>query len=696
MPEGSDNKRTADPAVVASEAAHGGTDTAQAFISYASADRSTADAVCAALEREGARCWIAPRDVTPGELYSANIVHAIDTTRVVVLVLSQHAADSAHVLREVERAASKRHPILSFRIDQAPLPEGLEYFLNSSQWLDASITGVDRALPKLVDAVKGALGKPTVAARDHQSQLVPTNASKRPTRALLALVAIIAAALAYVGVDRLWLSKHDGAQSELVEATPASPSESSPAMSANSAKAIAVLPFLNLSSDKEQEYFSDGLSEELLNLLAKVPELRVAARTSSFYYKGKDVKLTDVARELQVAHLLEGSVRKSGNRVRITAQLIRASDGYHQWSETYDRTLEDIFAVQEEIAAAVVSQLKIKLLSAPPKVRETNPEAYALYLQAQEIVGQQGDRADKSIALYQRSLAIDPNYAPAWIGLGYEYAYEVIYGLRPRNDGTKIAREAIGQALAIDPDYAEAHALLGWLVLKLDHDLAASARHLERALALDPRSLVAIGVATQLNVALGREHKNVEIAEYFLSRDPMVSGNHTRLGHSYLDTGRLDGAIASFRAALTLAPDSEDVHAAIADALLLKGEYEAAIAEYKKERVEPKRLAGLASAYHALRQNEKSNAALGELIEKYPNWAVLIAITFADRDEFDRAFEWLQAAVTIGDSDLMTVPESQWLKSLHDDPRWLPFLRKIGMAPERLAAIKFELKVPTH
>ena len=154
MPEGSGNKPTADSAAVAPGAVQGGSDTAQAFISYASADRVVANAVCGALEREGVRCWIAPRDVTPGELYAANIVHAIDTTPVVVLVLSQHAADSAHVLREVERASSKRHPILSFRIDQAPLPDGLEYFLNTSQWLDASATGVDRALPKLVDAVK--------------------------------------------------------------------------------------------------------------------------------------------------------------------------------------------------------------------------------------------------------------------------------------------------------------------------------------------------------------------------------------------------------------------------------------------------------------------------------------------------------------------------------------------------------------
>ncbi len=221
---------------------------------------------------------------------------------------------------------------------------------------------------------------------------------------LLTLAVLIAAALAYVGVDRLWLSKRDdpqkafgGGDTCLAFRVFACDAHSIPA------KSIAVLPFVNMSSDKDQEYFSDGLSEELLNLLAKIPELRVAARTSSFYYKGKDVKLTDVARELQVAHLLEGSVRKSGNRVRITAQLIRASDGYHQWSETYDRTLEDIFAVQEEIAAAVVSQLKVRLLNAPPKARKTNSEAYALYLQAMQLRRLGTDRFDESIALSRKA-----------------------------------------------------------------------------------------------------------------------------------------------------------------------------------------------------------------------------------------------------------------------------------------------------
>jgi TolB-like protein/Tfp pilus assembly protein PilF len=451
-----------------------------------------------------------------------------------------------------------------------------------------------------------------------------------------------------------------------------------------------------MSSEKEQEYFSDGLAEELLNVLSKVPELRVAARTSSFYFKGKDAKLPDIARELQVAYLLEGSVRKSGDRVRITTQLIRASDGYHQWSETYDRTLADIFAVQEEIAGAVVSELKATLLGAAPKVHKTVPEAYDSYLQAKQLERQGTARSEEAIDLYQKTLAIDPGFAPAWLWLGAHFAGQADLGLRPLDAGMKLARETIQKALAIDPNFAAAHAALGWVAMNYDHDLAAAARHLEHALALDPADPVALGTGRMLNRALNRMNKGVELSEYLVSRDPMDPGGHRDLAFNYLYAGRLDDAIASYRAVLRLAPSAHTVHASIGDVLLLKGQYEAALAEYKDEPFEPARLGGLASAYYSLGQKRASDAALEEMIDKYPNWAGSIAMTFAYRDEIDRAFEWLYKAADLRESTLAGVPSDIWLKNLHDDPRWLPFLRKIGKAPEQLAAIKFELKVPTH
>ena len=657
------------------------------FISYASQDKAVADAVCAALESAGVACWIAPRDVTPGEFYAESIVHAIDSAKVVVLVLSQNAAVSQHVLREVERASSKRHLVVSFHIDLAPLPAGLEYFLNTSQWLDASATGVDRALPRLVDAVRSALAQPSAAARVNPDPAVTTRASPRPNRMLVALAVIIATALAYVVVDKFWLSKRVDEQQSLVEATPAI-----------SEKSVAVLPFVNRSSDKEQEYFSDGLSEELLNLLAKIPELQVAARTSSFYYKGKEVKLAEMARELHVAYLLDGSVRKSGNRVRITAQLIRAADGYHQWSETYDRTLEDIFAVQEEIAAAVVTQLKVRLLGAAPNVRKTSPEAYALFLQARQLDRQYtGQGFEQSIALYQQALAIDPTYAAAWNGLAGNYLQQANLGLGPRSadEGFRLARVAAHKALAIDSEYAWAHVNLGEIARIYDDDLAAAARHFEHALALDPADLYTLRNAAYLSMSLDRLNTAIEVMEYVAARDPMDAVTHLVLCWAYVVAGRLDEAITSCRVCLKLSPDTIGAHYWMGAAMLLKGDNKAALAAMQAEPAEGWRLTGLALAYHALGQASASDAALAELIKKHEKrWSDAVAWVLAFRGEADRAFDWMAKVVAYHNAVVANFPNDPFLRNLHNDPRWLPFLQKLGKTPEQLAAIKFEVKVP--
>src|SRR3954470_3595733 len=228
-------------------------------------------------------------------------------------------------------------------------------------------------------------------------------------------------------------------------------------------KSIAVLPFVNMSEHKANESFSDGISDRLLNLLAKIPQLQVTARTSSFAFKGKETGIPEIARTLHVANVLEGSVRKAGNSVRITAQLIKAGTDTHLWSQTYDRKLDDIFAIQDEIAADVVKQLKVTLLGAVPKARTTDPEAYALYLQAVQL-GRQftAEAFQQSDALYRKVLAIDPRYAPAWYGLARNIINETSQGLLPNKEGFTQAREANMKALVIDPDYAPAHAQLGW------------------------------------------------------------------------------------------------------------------------------------------------------------------------------------------------------------------------------------------
>src|SRR5215468_2579505 len=299
-----------------------------------------------------------------------------------------------------------------------------------------------------------------------------------------------------------------------------------------SAESIAVLPLVNMSEDKANEYFSDGISEELLNLLSKIPQLKVAARTSSFSFKGKGVEIPEIARQLHVAYVLEGSVRKSGDELRITAQLIRAAEGYHLWSETYDRKMDDIFKIQDEIAGEVVKELKVKLLGAAPKARTTDPKAYALYLQARELGRQQSPEAfAKSDALYRQVLEIDPRYAPAWDELARNFNDKTGMGLLSNQEGLARAREAAEKALAIDPDYAPAHSRLGWIAMYGDNDLAGAARHFQRALALDPTDVSVLTNAAAFLSNLGRLNEAVALNEAVVRRDPVNLTALVNLGY---------------------------------------------------------------------------------------------------------------------------------------------------------------------
>src|SRR5438045_6797830 len=383
-------------------------------------------------------------------------------------------------------------------------------------------------------------------------------------------------------------------------------------------KSIAVLPFVDMSAGKDQEYFSDGISEELLNLLAKIPQLQVTARTSSFAFKGKETGIPEIARTLHVAHVLEGSVRKAGNSVRITAQLIRAGTDTHLWSQTYDRKLDDIFAIQDEIAADVEKQLKATLLGAAPKARTTDPEAYALYLQAVQL-GRQftAEPFQQSDALYRKVLATDPRYAPAWDGLATNLANEAGQGLMPRTEGFAQAREAAVRALAIDPDYAPAHAGLGWIAMDGDNDLAGAAQHFRRALALDPADLDVLRNSVMLLAALGRLDESLALNQALVRRDPVNVNTLFNLGLFQRRAGRLDAAIASQRTVLGLAPGRCGAHAQLATTLLLKGDAQGALAEIEQETSENWKLIGLPMAYHALGRKADSDAALTALIAKY-------------------------------------------------------------------------------
>ena len=469
-----------------------------------------------------------------------------------------------------------------------------------------------------------------------------------------------------------------------------------PAASVTSDNSIAVLPFVDMSQGKDQEYFSDGISEELLNLLAKVTQLHVAARTSSFSFKGQNIEIPEIARRLHVAHVLEGSIRKAGDQVRITAQLIRAADGYHVWSETWDRKLDDIFKIQDEIAGKVVDELKVTLLGAAPKARTTDPGAYALYLQAVQLGRQQTAEAFRqSDALFRKALAIDPRYAPAWAGLAENLRREGDQALLPGKEGYAQSREAAMKALEIDPEYAPAHARLGWIVAFGDNDLAGGAKHFQRALALDPSDLDVLRSSATLLAYLGRLDEALALEEAIVRRDPVNVTALYNLGVYQRCAGRFDAAIASYRTVLSLAPGRGGAHADIGNALLLKGDAPGALEEIEQETSEVWKMIGLPMAYHALGRKADSDAALAALIAKYEkDGPSNIAYVYAFRGEADKAFAWLDKAVEYGDHGINEVVTENLFAKIHADPRWLVFLRKVGKTPEQLVKIEFKVTLP--
>jgi len=513
-------------------------------------------------------------------------------------------------------------------------------------------------------------------------------------------IGLIVVALTFILVDRLWLSPRHAEQlaapSEVVSGhvRTSGPESAEPHYPPNS---IAVLPFVNMSDDAGNEYFSDGISEELLNVLAKVPGLRVIARTSSFAYKGKDVKIADIARELNVSHVLEGSVRKSGNRVRITTQLIHAADSSHLWSETYDRTLDDIFAIQDEIASEVVQQLKITLLGQAPKTPEVDPKAFALFLQGRYFTNLgSAEGYSKAVEVLEQALTIDPVYAPAWAELGRTFNNQTTQRLLPREEGFTKALESLDKAISLDPGNAIAYSRKGWTTMAYKGDLVTATGLLQQALALEPGNVIVLANAADLVKALGRLDEAIALEEQALLRDPLDPTQYINLGGAYIEAKRYDEAEAMFRKAMLLSPNRIGVRAMLGRVLLLKNQPEAAMDALEGEPFEPLKLAGLVLGHHALGNAVESDAALEILVAKYAETtAPLIGLVYASLGELEIALEWLvKAYEQEGPRVLLNAMKSPELESLRSDPRWEQLLTRAGVSEQQLAAIPFEVVLP--
>ncbi|HUA88928.1 MAG TPA: TIR domain-containing protein, partial [Steroidobacteraceae bacterium] len=540
---------------------------AAAFISYASADRATADALTAYLEGRGIRCWMAPRDVPPGALYADAIVRAINEARALVLLLSHPSTQSRHVGKELERASSKRKRIIAVRLDAAPLPPAFEYFLSESQWADVPAEGRERAFARLAEA----LLRPEDAAPAPPSAGLPASAPP-PRRPRLGLLALGAAALvALLAGGWLLLRPH---------AAPA------PLGGPVTDKSIAVLPFADMSESHDQEYFADGMAEQILDLLAQIPALKVIARTSSFQFKGRAADVRTVGEKLGVSTVLEGSVRKAGDHLRITAQLIRAADGSHLWSQVYDAQVQDVLRTQDEIASAVVSALKVSLLGAPPgrPAATANPEAYSLYLQARADLRFTADSAQVAIERLQRSLALDPNFAPAWALLADLYSSAMVFGLK---DSYQALRErvlaAANHALELDPKNLEALTAISNLYF-VDYDPQRAGNALRTAREIAPQDPNVLSQAAFFAIGACRLEEAERDARTILEHDPLNVDSYRILATALWFQGRNREAEDTYRQLFAFRPDAESMRYRLAIILVTDGHPEQALAELKSER----------------------------------------------------------------------------------------------------------------
>jgi TolB-like protein/Tfp pilus assembly protein PilF len=456
-----------------------------------------------------------------------------------------------------------------------------------------------------------------------------------------------------------------------------------PGGSAPPPPSIAVLPFADMSPGHDQEYFADGVAEEILNALAHVEGLKVIARTSSFSFKGKNDDLRRIGQQLDVAHVLEGSLRKDGDQIRVTAQLIRVADGSHVWSETYDRRLTGIFKVQDEIARAVVTRLKGALLpgfSAPAERQGTTPAAYEQYLIGLHGGGESREGYQVGLAAFERAVALDPDYAPAWAELASNIFWNLaIYG-GDRKAGLARAAMAAERAVRLGPGLASAFLARGLLRSHVDWDWKGSQADFERALTLDPGSSLAKRRYGVLLCELGRLEEAVPWLEGAVALDPLSAGSWNAVGSNFVDLGRFDQARRALQRGLAVRPNHVLLTQNLGDIDLLEGRPQAALDLYRTINSESYRLEGEAMALHTLGRHAESRQALAILEARFgESNPTMVAEVNAWRGDREAAFRWLDRAAAVHDTGLRELKDNRYLKSLRADPRYKALLRTMKL-----------------
>ncbi len=675
MAEGSEPD-AAHGALSAAPVAGAGPHSGAVFISYASADVAVADALVAALEGHGVACWIAPRDVKAGALYAEALVRAISDAKALVLVLSANSVASAHVGKEVERASSKRRPIIALRIDEAPLSPALEYFLSESHWVDARAGGMGAATAKLIAAIREPNREEAafVGAGDAAASASSLSVTRPKARNLILFAAGLALliSLAALLAER-WMGRPAAARQPTTAAT-----------NVVRDKSIAVLPFVDLSERHDQGYFADGIAEQVLELLSRIPGLKVIGRTSSFQFRDPALDVRSISKSLGVAHLLEGTVRRSGDTVRVTAQLVSATDGSNEWSDTYDSKLDDVLKVQDAIASSLARALEIAVGDAQiPVPRRINAAAYELFLKGMHAFDPFTEEGcQEAIGLFTQSLQLDPKFAPAAAGIAWAYddigqngwiSTEVAYGR---------ARASAMKALELDPTLGAAHTVLADIHLVYDWDWQAAQREIDAAFSSGGRTSAGLAVAARVAAATNPASETAEqLLHEAIALDPLNAEAKFVLGYwVYARTGRFAEGERMIRGGLGISPHWATGHYFLAVVLLMDGHIDEAIEAAKAETPVDGQYSALADIYFSQHRQAESDSLLAKAIAiNGDNWASAIAMVYAWRGEADKALQWLERAYQQHDEQLYMIKGEPQFRSLEKDTRYKAFLRKMNL-----------------
>ncbi len=663
------------------------------FLSYASQDAEPAQKICAALRAAGIEVFLDQSELRGGDAWDQKIRREIHDCALFIPVISANTASrpEGYFRLEWDLADQRTHMIARSRVFVVPVcldsttqvaadvPESFQRV----QW--TRLPGGETA-PAFVERIKRLLSPelPSMSAVSGAAPGLrePVRATWRSKPALLATIAVLVVALGYLLANRLVLSER-GAQ---VGAVPAPTAQSAPATFNPPAHSIAVLPFVNLSSDKEQEYFSDGLTEELLNSLAEINGLQVAARTSAFSFKGQDTDIRTIARKLNVGAVLEGSVRRSAHTIRITAQLINAVTGFHLWSKTYDRDLGDVLKLQTEIATAVASALKVTLLgdvAAKVELGGThNPAAFDAYLRGAKAASSRREAKDLSaaIAAYTQAIRLDPHYALAFAGRSMaltNVAGEAATAAAMRAGFDKAQADA-RQSLALAPDLAQAHLASAYVSELGTLDFTQAGEAYERARALAPGSAEILRQSGVFAARMGHFDAGITATRRAVVLDPLARQSHGALGLALYTARRYAEAVAAFAEVISLEPDFKVTDAQRGLAYYGLGDLQSARDSCATKPDYWASQQCLAVVYDKLGRHADAQAELAKLKVLLGDGAAYqYATIYAQWGNRAKALEWLETALRLRDPGLEALKTDPLLDPLRQEPRFKAIEREL-------------------